>query len=83
MSRANILLQPSMLLSICASLRQSVKERKEMPEIDIRRLCEKDLDRVTELEKEAFGTELSNLYTTLRSNGAWNSANIIAKWDNY
>ena len=33
--------------------------------------------------KEAFGTELSNLYTTLRSNGAWNSANIIAKWDNY
>ena len=28
-----------------------------MPEIDIRRLCEKDLDRVTELEKEAFGTE--------------------------
>lgn len=31
----------------------------------------------------AFNTELSNLYTSLRSNGAWNSDAIINKWDEY
>ena len=33
--------------------------------------------------KEAFQSELSSLYTSLRSAGAWNAQNIIAKWDTY
>ena len=33
--------------------------------------------------KAAFQTELANMYTSLRSAGAWNSSNIITKWDTY
>ena len=33
--------------------------------------------------KEAFQSELSNLYISLRTAGAWDSANIASKWDTY
>ena len=33
--------------------------------------------------KEAFQTELSNMYISLRTAGAWNANDILAKWDNY
>lgn len=33
--------------------------------------------------KAAFQTELSAMYITLRSAGAWNAANFINKWDMY
>ena len=33
--------------------------------------------------QEAFYSELSSLYTTLRSAGAWNSQGILTKWDTY
>ena len=33
--------------------------------------------------KAAFQSELSSLYITLRSQGAWDSQGVIAKWDTY
>lgn len=33
--------------------------------------------------KEAFQPELSAMYISLRSQGAWNAEDMIAKWDNY
>ena len=33
--------------------------------------------------QDAFKSELSSMYTTLRSAGAWNAQTIMNKWDNY